>query len=133
MSGRRERLDALTDDFVDAFNRMDLDAVVGAFADGAVYEDSGGARHEGRAAIRAAFEPLVGGARGTIRFDEEDRFVDVEAGKVLTRWRLTIVKDGKRSAMRGLDALEYRGDELVAKRAYMKLATPYLEPTEGAR
>ena len=31
-----------------------------------------------------------------------------------------------------LDALEFQGEELVAKRAYMKLATPHLEPEEGA-
>ncbi len=42
MSDRRAELADLTERFVDAFNRMDLDAVVSFFSEDAVYEDSRG-------------------------------------------------------------------------------------------
>ena len=51
---------------------MNLDDVVGAFSDDGVYEDSRGGRHQGKAAIRTAFEPLLTGAMGQISFDDED-------------------------------------------------------------
>ena len=83
MSNRRNELVQLTNNFVDASNRMNLDDVVAFFASDGVYEDSTGGRHVGHEAIRTAFEPLVGGSRGKIRFDGEDVFVEAETGKVL--------------------------------------------------
>ena len=64
MADRRQELLVLTTKFVNAFNRMNLDAVVATFSEHAVYEDSTGVRHVGHDAIRIAFEPLVGGSRG---------------------------------------------------------------------
>ena len=58
MNNRRDQLIQLTNDFVDAFNRMNLEDVVSFFADDGIYEDSTGGRHIGRDAIRTAFEPL---------------------------------------------------------------------------
>ena len=60
MTDRRDELIQLTNDFVDAFNRMNLDDVVRFFAEDGIYEDSTGGRHIGHDAIRTAFEPLVG-------------------------------------------------------------------------
>ena len=128
MSNRRDDLIRLTEEFVDAFNRMNLDDVVNFFATDGVYEDSTGGRHVGREAIRTAFEPLVGGSRGKIRFDGEDIFVEAESGKVLASWRLTLDKDGSVSVIRGIDILEFTGDKLKRKGAYMKVDKPHLEP-----
>ncbi|MGA0383355.1 MAG: nuclear transport factor 2 family protein [Arenicellales bacterium] len=128
MSNRRDDLIRLTEEFVDAFNRMNLDDVVNFFATDGVYEDSTGGRHVGREAIRTAFEPLVGGSRGKIRFDGEDIFVEAESGKVLASWRLNLHKDGSVSVIRGIDILEFTGDKLKRKGAYMKVDKPHLEP-----
>jgi ketosteroid isomerase-like protein len=128
MSNRRDDLIRLTKKFVDAFNRMNLDDVVNFFATDGVYEDSTGGRHVGHEAIRTAFEPLVGGSRGKIRFDGEDIFVEAESGKVLASWRLTLDKDGSVSVIRGIDILEFTGDKLKRKGAYMKVDKPHLEP-----
>ena len=81
MTDRRDELIQLTNDFVDAFNRMNLDDVVSFFADDGIYEDSTGGQHIGHDAIRIAFEPLVGGSRGSIRFDGEDVFVETDTGR----------------------------------------------------
>ncbi len=128
MSVRRDELLALTDKFVDAFNRMDLDDVVAAFAEDGVYEDSTGGRHVGHEAIRAAFTPLVGGAKGKIHFEGEDTFVEVENGKVLTSWRLSMDNGNNVATVRGIDVLHFRGDKLTKKMAYMKVDKPHIEP-----
>ena len=127
MTDRRDQLIQLTNDFVDAFNRMNLDDVVSFFADDGIYEDSTGGRHIGHDAIRIAFEPLVGGSRGSIRFDGEDVFVETDTGKVLASWRLNLDKDGEVSVIRGIDILEFQADKLKKKMAYMKADKPHLE------
>ena len=127
MTDRKQELLTLTDQFVDAFNRMNLDDVVSFFSENAVYEDSSGGRHVGHEAIRTAFEPLVGGSRGRIRFDGEDVFAEVETGKVLASWRLNLDKDGDVSVIRGIDVLEFEGNKLAKKLAYMKVDKPHLE------
>ena len=127
MTDRRDELISLTNEFVDAFNRMNLDDVVAFFDEDGIYEDSTGGRHIGHAAIRAAFEPLVGGSRGKIRFDGEDVFVETDTGKVLASWRLNLDKDGEISVIRGIDVLEFADDKLKKKMAYMKVDKPRLE------
>ena len=127
MTDRRQELLALTDKFVDAFNRMSLDDVVATFALDGVYEDSTGGRHVGHDAIRTAFEPLVGGSRGKIHFEGEDTFVETENGKVLTSWRLSMDAGDKISTIRGVDVLQFDGDKLIKKHAYMKVDKPHLE------
>ncbi len=127
MTDRRDQLIQLTNDFVDAFNRMNLDDVVSFFAEDGIYEDSTGGRHIGHDAIRTAFEPLVGGSRGSIRFDGEDVFVETDTGKVLASWRLNLDKDGEVSVIRGIDILEFEADKLKKKMAYMKADKPHLE------
>ena len=129
MTNRRDELIQLTNAFVDAFNRMNLDDVVGFFAEDGVYEDSTGGRHIGHDAIRTAFTPLVGGSRGNIRFDGEDVFVETDTGKVLASWRLNLDKDGDVSVIRGIDILEFEADKLKKKMAYMKVDKPHLENT----
>lgn len=127
MSDRRAELVGLTGRFVDAFNRQDLDGVMSFFSDDARYEDSRGGSHHGKAAIRAAFEPLLAGGMGRIRFDEEDLFAEAEAGKVMASWRLHLEVDGRPVSMRGLDLLHFEGDRLVRKLAYCKSASPALD------
>ena len=127
MTDRRDELIQLTNDFVDAFNRMNLDDVVSFFAQDGIYEDSTGGRHIGHDAIRIAFEPLVGDSRGSIRFDGEDVFVETDTGKVLASWRLNLDKGGEVSIIRGIDILEFEAGKLKKKMAYMKADKPHLE------
>jgi ketosteroid isomerase-like protein len=127
LSERRQQLISLTHEFVDAFNRDDLDAVMAFFSDHAVYDEFHGPRHEGKEAIRKAFEPQFAGAFGVMRFMDEDLFADPEAGKVMTSWRVTMDGDGEHSSFRGLDLLHFDGDRLVAKITYSKAQAPLLE------
>lgn len=123
---RAERLRSLVLEFTDAFNRDDLEAVMAYFAEDAFYDEFHGSRSQGKAAIRAVFEPQFAGAFGVIRFVTEDVIADVETGKAMVRWLCTVEKSGKRSAWRGLDVLRFRGGKIVWKETYAKAQVPAL-------
>ena len=114
--------------FTDAFNRDDLDAVMGFLSDDAIYDEFNGTRSTGRAAIREAFVPQFRGDFGRIRFLTEDLFVDAAAGKALIRWVCALEKDGKKLAWRGLDILHVRDGRITEKHTYAKADTPRREP-----
>ncbi len=116
---RRAELSDLAERFVDAFNRQSLDDVMSFFAEHAVYEDSYGHRHEGKAAISAQFAPILDGSLGKIQFAGDDRFVDADSGKVMDSWRLRIrIGEDKESMLRGLDLLHFEDGKLVRKITY---------------
>jgi uncharacterized protein (TIGR02246 family) len=145
-------LAARVDAFVAAFNANDLDAVMGFFADDAVYRPGDGTEHRGKAAIRAAFAPQFGGAYGAMRFDEIDRLLDATARKVAIRWicrhdlsgrkgatialplRLfyRALMRGSRAGWHGLDVFHF--DEtgaIVGKFSYVSATRPRLERDLG--
>ena len=126
---RHAELKRLADAFTATFNAHDLDATLAFFTDDAVYEEMHGPIREGKAAIRKAFEGLFAQRFGTMRFDEEDTFVDAAAGKVMASWTLHLSSlDGKPQCLRGLDLLHFEGDRLVRKLTYCKAKVPlYLE------
>lgn len=117
----------LTKDFTDAFNRDDLDGVMAFFSEDAVYDQFDGSQARGLADIRAAFEPQFRGEFGTIRFHEEDVFVDLEAHKVLTRWTCTFENQGGKAGWRGLDILHFVDGRITYKGTYAKAETLKLE------
>lgn len=72
--------------FADAFNRNSLDDVMSFFSDDAIYEPGDGKRHEGKAAVRKAFEPQFSGAFGAMEFVAEDVIIDADNNKVVFTW-----------------------------------------------
>jgi len=128
---RYQQLKTLADSFTATFNRHDLDACMSYFHEHAVYEELHGRRNEGLAAIRKAFEGLFSKKFGTMRFDEDDTFIDETSGKVMASWRLHLTMDGKPVALAGLDLLYFDGDKLVRKLTYCKAKQPlYLEQAQ---
>ena len=123
----RDELKQFTLRFTDAFNRDDLDGVMAWFAEDAVYDEFHGARHEGREAIRAAFEPMFAGKFGKVRFEEEDLFLDPEDGKAMISWSCVLTTEERSSAWRGLDLLHFKSGRIVAKHTYAKTARPLFE------
>lgn len=132
MSASAEELRRLTLDFTEAFNRNDLDAVMRAFADDAVYDQVDGTRSAGKAAIREAFVPQFRGDFGSIRFAECDVIVDAVAQKTLVRWDCRIERDGRVRVWRGLDVLHFQDGALVEKHTYGKAERLRLETSAGA-
>jgi len=123
---RMELID-LTRRFIDAFNRNDLDAMMGFFAADGVYEEFNGRRNVGKDAIRAAFTPQFTGAFGTMQFLDEDLFVDAGSGKVMASWRCTLSVKGQPTSWRGLDLLHFVDGMLAAKLTYAKTKVPQFE------
>jgi ketosteroid isomerase-like protein len=113
--------------FTEAFNREDLDGVMAFMAEDAIYDEFNGKRSEGKAAIRAAFEPQFRGDFGKIRFHNEDWFVDADSGKALIRWLCTLENEGRTSGWRGLDILRFEDGLLVEKHTYAKARVPLFE------
>jgi hypothetical protein len=140
----RAELEALTLRFTDAFNRDDLDGVMGYFAEDAVYETYDGIRAQGHPAIREAFAPQFRGDFGRIRFLTEDMVVDEAAGKVVLRWRcqhdlsrleglpgpvglkqlLYRTLYGQAFGWHGLDVLHFSGGLLREKRTFAQAKLP---------
>ncbi|NOK33631.1 SnoaL-like domain-containing protein [Corallococcus exercitus] len=134
----REQLERWVLDFTDAFNRDDLDAVMGWFHPDAVYETYDGVHCRGLEAIRAAFAPQFRGDFGSIRFLTEDMVVDVPAGKVVLRWRcqhdlsgpgalkpwLYRLLYGRDFGWYGLDVLHWENGRLREKRTYAQAGLP---------
>ena len=127
----KRSLEDLAVRFTDAFNRDDLDGVMSFFAGDAVYDEFNGVRHEGKDAIRAAFEPQFQGAYGEVRFVQEDLFADPEAGKVLIGWTCRITTGKGPGSWRGLDVLHFEDGRLVEKQTYAKARVPLLEAPSG--
>jgi ketosteroid isomerase-like protein len=125
----REEIETATLDFTDAFNRDDLDAVMAYFAEDGIYEELNDQRAVGKTAIRAAFEPQFRGDFGTVRFIQEDLFIDAAAGKAMIAWTCTLDTARGPAAWRGLDLLHWRGGRLARKHTYCKAKVPRLEPT----
>jgi uncharacterized protein (TIGR02246 family) len=124
----RKALLDLTRRFVEAFNRLDLDAVMEFFADDAVYDEFNGRRNHGREAIRAVLTPQFTGAFGQIQFLDEDLFIDDEAGKVMASWRCTLVVKGQPTSWRGLDLLHFGpAGKVTQKLTYAKAKVPLFE------
>lgn len=82
----RSHLQQTIEGFVAAFNRNDLDSVMGYFASDAVYLPGDGTRSVGIAAIRRTFKPQFSGVWGAMRYDEYDRLTDAKDRKMAIRW-----------------------------------------------
>lgn len=128
MSERYAELKQLGDEFLGVFNRADVDGIMSFFTDDAVYEEFHGKVNEGKAAIRTSFEGLFSGRFGTIRFDEDDTFIDADDGKIMSSWSLHLDMDDEPKVLAGLDLLYFDGNKITRKLTYVKATAGLYEP-----
>ena len=128
-------LERLLENFADAWNRHDVDALMSMMTEDGVFEASGGEarcgeRHEGARAVRAAYEAVFaqypdahwGGAR---------HFVHGERG--VSEWTFTgTLTDGRRVEVNGCDLFTFRDGRIAEKNSFRKNRAP-LPPASGAR
>ena len=133
-SGKADRatLEKWVIDFTEAFNREDIDEVMSYFADDAIYDEFNAVCHQGKAAIREAFVPQFRGDFGRMRFHTEDMFLDVDTGKALIRWMLTLEQPDRAGGWRGLDILHFEDGKLVQKLTYAKAKAPAVEKKQDS-
>jgi len=109
-----------------AFDRHDLDEIMGYFADDAVFEgprgtDPWGTRFVGAAAIREAFAARFSGIPD-VRYQQDSHVVDGDRGA--SEWTLSgTTTGGERIEVRGCDLWTFRDGEVVKKDSYWKIRT----------
>ena len=112
---------AAVDAFNEAFNAHDVDAVMERMTEDAVFESTSppaGERHEGAAAVRAAWEAFFA-ASPSAHFDGED--VIVAGDRCVVRWIYTWQDDdGTTGSIKGVDVLRVRDGKVAEKLAYVK-------------
>jgi len=119
---------ALLDEFAQAWNRHDLDALMSMMTADCVFEASGGVavngeRFEGQSAVRASFAAVFekypdarwSGARHLVLGD-----------RGLSEWTFTgTLADGKRVEVNGCDLFVFHGDRIAIKNSFRKNRPPF--------
>jgi ketosteroid isomerase-like protein len=114
----------LLQEFLEAFNRHDLDAVMGFFADDCVlYMPRGAAprgdRYEGKTAVRAGLVKRFEGIPD-VHYGEARHWVGTEFG--VSEWTLTgTATSGTSVEVRGVDLLEFSGGKITRKDSFWKI------------
>lgn len=110
--------------FLDAFNRHDLDAIMGFFAEECVFymprgEGPRGDRYVGKAAVRAGLSKRFVGIPD-VHYGEDSHWVAGDFG--VSEWTLTGTSvQGERIEVRGCDLLEFRGGKITRKDSFWKI------------
>jgi ketosteroid isomerase-like protein len=106
----------LLDAFGAAWNEHDLDAALALTTDDIVFESTSpspdGERAEGRAAVRAAWEPIF--ADTNARFDTEE--LVIAGDRAFSRWTYRFVG----GHVRGVDVFTFRDGLVAEKLSYVK-------------
>jgi len=112
---------------VEAFNRHDLDAIMGFFADDCVLEmprgpHPWGQRFVGKTQVREGLASRFAGLPD-VHYGQDSHWVSGTKG--VSEWTLTgTVPDGKRVEVRGCDHFEFRDGKVVRKDSYWKIVEP---------
>ena len=111
-------------DVLDRFNEHDLDGIMAAFADDAVFESPRGPhlwgpRFEGKQAVREGLAARFEGIPD-VHYGDDRHFVAGDRGA--SEWTLTgTTTDGVRLEVRGCDLWEFRDGRIVRKDSFWKL------------
>lgn len=111
-------------DFLEAFNRHDLDAIMGFFADDCVLYTPGGAGPRGdqfigkndvRAGLAKRFEGIP-----NVHYGEDRHWAGGDFG--VSEWTLTgTAVSGKNICVRGVDLLEFAQGKITRKDSFWKI------------
>ena len=114
----------LLQSLLDAFNRHDLDAIMGFFADECVlYMPRGSAprgdRFVGKAAVRAGLSRRFEGLPD-VHYGDDRHWVCGDLG--VSEWTLTgTMRTGTRIEVRGVDLLEFTDGRIMRKDSFWKI------------
>ena len=118
-------------DFADAFNRHDVDAVMSFMTEDCVFESSAGpdicgTRYVGRDAVRAAFAEVLT-AFPDAQWGNARHFVQGDRG--VSEWTFTGTRsDGSRVEVHGCDLFNFRDGKIALKNSYRKNRPPLAAP-----
>jgi steroid delta-isomerase-like uncharacterized protein len=110
---------------LDAFNRHDLDAIMAAFSDDAVFEsprgpDPWGTRFVGKEAVRAGLAKRFAGIPD-VHYGDDDHFLSEDGHRGVSEWTLTgTTTEGERIEVRGCDLWTFADGRIIRKDSYWK-------------
>lgn len=110
--------------FLEAFNRHDLDSIMGFFADDCVFYMPRGAsprgdRYRGKDAVRAGLEKRFEGIPD-VHYGDDQHWVCGDFG--VSEWTLTGTSvSGKLIEVRGVDLLEFAQGKITRKDSFWKI------------
>ena len=110
---------------LDAFNRHDLDAIMGHFADDAVFEsprgpDPWGTRFVGKEAVRAGLAKRFAGIPD-VHYGDDEHFLSADGVRGVSEWTLTgTTTDGERLEVRGCDLWTLADGRITRKDSFWK-------------
>ena len=110
--------------FLDAFNRHDVDAIMGFFAEDCVFEtprgpDPWGRRLQGKEQVRKGIEARFEGIPD-IAYGRDRHFV--AGDRAVSEWTITgTTASGERVEVQGCDLFELRDGKITRKDSYWKL------------
>jgi len=110
--------------FLEAFNRHDLDAIMGYFDDDCVFymprgKGPRGDRYVGKNEVRAGLATRFEGIPD-VHYGEDTHWACGDFG--VSEWTLTGTrKSGGHIEVRGVDLLEFRGDKVIRKDSFWKI------------
>ena len=114
----------LLQEFLNAFNRHDLDAIMDCFADDCVFymprgERPRGDRYAGKAEVRAGLSKRFEGIPD-VHYGDATHFVDGDTG--ISKWTLTgTTPAGTRIEVKGCDFYTFRDGLVTRKDSYWKI------------
>lgn len=109
---------------LDAFNRYDLDAIMGFFAEDATFDtprgpDPWGRRMVGKAQVREGFAARFAGIPD-VHYGDDTHWVCGDRG--VSEWTLTgTTTGGTRIEVRGCDHWEFRDGKITRKDSFWKI------------
>lgn len=118
----------LLDQFAQAWNRHDLDALMSMMSDECVFEASAGnavdgERSEGQEAVRTAFAAVFEQFPDA-QWNDAQHFVNGDRG--VSEWTFTgTLQDGRRVEVRGCDLFTFRDGKIAVKNSYRKNRPPF--------
>jgi ketosteroid isomerase-like protein len=124
---RDQELEQLLQEFADAWNRHDVNAIMSMMTDDGVFEASAGNavnghRHEGQQAVRAAYEAVFA-QYPDAHWGDARHFVRGNRG--VSEWIFTgRLNDGTRVEVTGCDLFTFRDGKIALKNSYRKNRPP---------
>ena len=118
----------------EAWNRHDLDALMGLFAEDCVFEASGGnqvcgTRYRGKGEVRSAFADVFA-ALPDAEWGDGRHYI-LASGYGVSEWTLTgTLSNGHRIEVNGCDFLTVRNGAIIAKNSYRKQRPPIDGPID---
>lgn len=111
-------------DFLEAFNRHDLDSIMNYFAEDCVFYMPRGARprgdrYVGKAEVRAGLAKRFVGIPD-VHYGEDQHWICGDLG--VSEWTLTgTAKSGQHIEVRGVDLLEFANGKIICKDSFWKI------------